>query len=91
MGGVACNGWRFWSVAGTEPKPRAKRPAKAAKVGKPAKKGAVLPKGGKKGKKAESRSRAARAASGDAYGCQICPETFPTMKAATAHAVTHTA
>ena len=22
MGGSACNGWRFWSVAGQEPKPR---------------------------------------------------------------------
>ena len=30
MGGSACNGWRFWSVAGSEPKPK-KEPRKAAK------------------------------------------------------------
>ena len=36
MGGVACNGWRFWSLATDEapaetPKPAAKKQAKAAK------------------------------------------------------------
>jgi len=30
MGGSACNGWRFWSVAGTEAKPK-KEPRKATK------------------------------------------------------------
>ena len=30
MGGSACNGWRFWSVAGAEAKPK-KEPRKAAK------------------------------------------------------------
>ncbi len=30
MGGSACNGWRFWSVAGQEPKPK-KTSKKAAK------------------------------------------------------------
>ncbi len=32
MGGSACNGWRFWSVAGSEeakPKPKAKKKTKA--------------------------------------------------------------
>lgn len=29
MGGNACNGWRFWSVEGTEPKPKVNRKAKA--------------------------------------------------------------
>src|SRR2546423_11556784 len=40
MDGVACNGWRFWSVQGTEPAPRrpkAEKPGKSAKA-KPAKK-----------------------------------------------------
>src|SRR5438552_10531184 len=40
MGGVACNGWRRWSVQSTEPArraPKAEKPAKSAKV-KPAKK-----------------------------------------------------
>src|SRR5260370_22158807 len=26
MGGVPCNGWRFWSVQGPEPAPRASKP-----------------------------------------------------------------
>ena len=30
MSGVACNGWRFWSVKGQEPKPKARKKAKAA-------------------------------------------------------------
>jgi len=30
MGGSACNGWRFWSVAGAEAKPK-KEPKQAAK------------------------------------------------------------
>ena len=33
MGGAACNGWRFWSVAGAEAKPK-KEPRKAAKTAK---------------------------------------------------------
>ncbi len=32
MGGTACNGWRFWSVEGTEPGPKAKEEKKAAKA-----------------------------------------------------------
>jgi hypothetical protein len=31
------------------------------------------------------------AANGESYGCGACGETFPTMKDATAHAMTHTA
>ena len=76
MAGVACNGWRFWSVEGEAP-PKTENAAKPAK--KPAK-----AKGAKKGK-------AMRAASGDSFGCGVCPETFPTQKAAVAHAMTHTA
>jgi hypothetical protein len=29
MGGVACNGWRFWSLAGAEEAKPAKAPSKA--------------------------------------------------------------
>ena len=80
MEGVACNGWRFWSVDGTEPKKR-ERTVKAAKATKRA--------GGRAGaKKAKSKSRAKQS---DAYGCGACGEAFPTMKAATTHALTHTA
>src|SRR5437762_14274061 len=38
MDGVACNGWRFWSVQGTQPAPREASAAKPQKVAnKPAK------------------------------------------------------
>jgi len=93
MGGVACNGWRFWSLQGAE-KPR--REPKA-KVEKPAKKvpAKAAPKAkGKKAAKAKTakKPKAARmAAKGDAsYGCGVCPEKFPTQKKAVAHALTHT-
>src|SRR3972149_4057893 len=32
MGGSACNGWRFWSVAGEEPKPKKTAPKKNGKA-----------------------------------------------------------
>jgi type IV secretory pathway VirB10-like protein len=93
MGGVACNGWRFWSVAGTEPapKPEAEKPVKAQK--KPAAKkpqAKAAPKKSAKAKSAKKPKAQRAAAKGDSYGCGACPETFPTMKAATAHALTHT-
>jgi hypothetical protein len=86
MDGVACNGWRFWSVEGTEPKPRAskpkaKAPKKAAGKQAPAKKTAK----GKRGK-----AKAASAKSHDSYGCGACGATFGTMTEATEHALTHT-
>jgi hypothetical protein len=89
MGGVACNGWRYWSLQGAE------KPARAAKP-----KAETKPKAATEGKKPGKRTKAkgarkpkaARMASkGDAYGCGACGESFPTMKAATEHALTHTA
>ena len=92
MGGVACNGWRFWSLQGTEParKPKAEKPAKAQPKKAPAK---AAPKAkGKKAAKPAKKPKAARmAAKGDSYGCGACGETFPTQKKAVAHALTHTA
>ena len=91
MGGVACNGWRFWSLQGTEkprrePHAKAEKPAKAQPKKAPAK---AAPKA--KGKKAAKKPKAARmAAKGDAYGCGACGESFPTQKKAVAHALTHT-
>ena len=84
-GGVAVNGWRFWSIEGTLPERKAKAEPKAKTAKKaPAKKAA-------KGKKAAKKGKSARAATkGDAYGCGVCPETFPTQKKAVAHALTHT-
>jgi len=91
MAGVACNGWRFWSVQGTEtpkrePKAKAEKPANAKK--EPAAKTKAAP---KKGKGAKKPKVARAAASGDSYGCGVCPETFGSQKAAVAHAMTHTA
>ena len=88
MNGVACNGWVFWSVQGTEtpkrePKPKAEKEPKAEKPAKvPAKKKVV-----KKGTKPKTvRAKA----SDDSYGCGVCNETFGSQKAAVAHAMTHT-
>jgi hypothetical protein len=82
-GGVAVNGWRFWSVAGEGPvrRQKAKAPKKAAAKKAPAKK----PAKGKKGK-----AKAAPAKSRDSYGCGACGATFGTMTEATEHALTHT-
>src|SRR3974377_1183679 len=68
MGGVACNGWRFWSLAGTEkPGRRGKAEPKPKKAGtKSAPKKTAKP---GKGKGAKKPKAARMAAKGDAYGC----------------------
>jgi len=91
MGGVACNGWRFWSLAGTEKPARKAKTAKPKAEPKPKAKPAK-PKAKKDGKAKgakKAKSHAMRA-KGDSYGCGACSETFPTQKAAVAHALTHT-
>ncbi len=85
MGGIAANGWRFWSLDGDlkparEPKPKATK--------KPTRKKAP-PK--KATKKSAPKKKAAKTESGDSFGCGACGQVFPTMKAATEHALTHTA
>ena len=87
MGGVACNGWRFWSVEGTEPKAKAEKPAKAQKKPSATK---SAPKKPSAKKKSAKKPKAAKMASDASYGCGVCPETFPTQKKAVAHALTHT-
>lgn len=92
MGGVACNGWRFWSIAGMEqPKrePKAKAAKKEPAATKPEKKKAPAKKGKAKSAKRPKAHRAA-AKTNASYGCGVCPETFPTIKKATEHALTHT-
>ncbi len=94
--GGACNGWVFWSVEGTEkpkrePKAKAEKPQREPKAEKPAKAKTPAKKASKKSAKKKA-ARAARAASDASYGCGVCPETVPTMKAATKHAMeAHTA
>ncbi len=89
MEGVACNGWRFWSVQGTEtpkPEPTAKPKPKAEKAAKAPTKRTAKSKGAKK-----PAAKAMRAKASDAsYGCGVCAVTFPTQKTAVAHAMTHT-
>jgi len=96
MGGVACNGWRFWSLQGdlkpakAAKEPKAEKPAKA-----PAKKAAkktAAKKGAKKAaKEGKGGKKAARMASAGSYGCGACGQEFPSMKLATEHALMHTA
>ncbi len=88
--GHACNGWAWWSLAGAEkpkrePTAKADKPKKEPAAEKPAKrKAAPKESGAKKGKAVRA------AANGESYGCGACGETFPTVKAATEHALTHT-
>jgi hypothetical protein len=88
MDGVACNGWRFWSVQGQgsaqrEPKAKADKPAKAKTAKKPS---------GKKPTAKTEKAKSARARAQDvpSYGCGGCGATFGSQKAAVAHALTHT-
>ena len=92
MGGVACNGWRFWSLAGTEkPARTAKTAAKPKKAAKPAPKGkAKKPAKAKGAKKATAKGHRMRATDVPSYGCGVCPATFGSQKAAVNHALTHT-
>jgi hypothetical protein len=87
--GGSCNGWVFWSVEGTE-KPKLEPKAKADKPAK-AKKEPAAKKPAKASAKKSGKGKSARMATAESYGCGVCPETFPTMKKATAHAMTHTA
>jgi hypothetical protein len=88
MGGVACNGWRFWSVQGTEAPKREPKVKADTPVTKPA---AKKPAKAKKGGKSAKKPKAARAASkSDSYGCGACGATFGSQKAAVNHALTHT-
>jgi hypothetical protein len=91
MGGVACNGWRFWSLAGTEKPARKTKTAKPKTEPKPKKGAGKAKKGAKtKGKKKVTAKGHRMAAKGDSYGCGACGESFPTQKAAVEHALTHT-
>jgi hypothetical protein len=90
--GHACNGWAWWSLAGTE---RPARKTKAAPPDKPRK--AAMPASKAKGKtpakgagKKKPKPAKAASKSNGSYGCGACGETFPTVKAATEHALTHT-
>ncbi len=85
MGGTACNGWRFWSLEGTEPPAREKK-AKEPKQPKTRaeRQEAAMPKIAKR--------RRARKGNGvkvneglDAFRCETCGAEFPTSAEATEH------
>jgi len=94
MGGVSCNGWRFWSIAGTETAtsakgkkvPAGKKPAKAKAAAKQSAKAKAAKPKKSKGVRAVAKSERRVAEETASYGCGVCSETFPTMKAATQHA-----
>ena len=91
MGGIAANGWRFWSLEGElkeKREPKAKRAPKAKAAAKTAAKAKSAKKSGKA--KAKKPAKAHSAKSRDSYGCGACGADFPTQKAAIEHALTHT-
>ncbi len=83
MGGMACNGWRFWTLAADFAAGNGhKGPAKAAK--KPAAKAE------KKAPKAERRSRNPRGKV-EKFACGDCGLTYPTQSRAIACSERHAA
>lgn len=89
MGGIAANGWRFWSLKDELAAPREAKAAKPAKE-KPATKKAPAKKAAKK-KPAAKKAQRMRVTDVASYGCGACGATFGSQKAAVAHALTHTA
>jgi hypothetical protein len=88
MGGVACNGWRFWTVEGQEKPARARTAAQKA------------PSKAKGGRKAKGRAKAKRGAKAPRrtvaggsngaqpsakVGCGECGAEFPTSREAAEH------
>jgi hypothetical protein len=91
MGGIACNGWRFWSVAGMAPvrRPRTEKAEKPTK--KPSTKNATKTSAKKAATKKPAKGKRARPEDVPSYGCGGCGATFGSQKAAVDHALTHTA
>ena len=96
MGGVACNGWAFWSVEGQEPPATA--PKKAAPKPKPASKPKAKAKAKRGAKAAPRRVRGGNGRTPEAepsepatpvlekpVSCGECGQEFPTSREAAAH------
>jgi hypothetical protein len=89
MGGVACNGWRWWSVDGQEPARQAPSAPKSAKTA------AAKPKAGKKAKaraKAKKHLKVAGGSNGEPLApvekpinCGDCGQEFPSSREAADH------
>lgn len=90
MGGTACNGWRFWSVEGTDTKPKA---TTTAKKGASRAKAATKPKArAKRAAKPKKARKVAGGANGDPetpvekpVNCGVCGQEFPTSREAADH------
>ena len=87
MGGVACNGWRFWSVEGTETPAKPKTKAKAKPRAKAAAKSKPKAKAKTNGKaKPEAKANGkpdAKAA--EPVACGQCKQKFPNSREAAEH------
>ena len=71
MGGVACNGWRFWSVAGEAKTPAPKKERKAAKREPKAKKAAPKTQGFQRLPNGEGATEGTAK-----FFCDACMEAF---------------
>jgi hypothetical protein len=89
MGGVACNGWRFWSVEG-----EAKAATRATSANKRAAKGKATPKPKGRAKRAAKAKKAGKVAGGangaeppaeQPMACGECSEQFPSSLEAGDH------
>jgi hypothetical protein len=88
MGGTACNGWRFWSVEGSEP-------MKPTRTPKAAKKATAKPKAKGKAKATPKPKKSRKVAGGNngeppapvekPVNCGACGREFPTSREAADH------
>ena len=89
MGGVACNGWRFWTVEGTGKPKAAPKPKGTTKAAKPATRAKNAPKSAKRATRAR---KVAGANNGEKpapvekpVNCGDCGQEFPTSREAGDH------
>ncbi len=80
--GHACNGWRFWSVAGADVAEPPRR-AKTSKQTTPTQGRKTAKQGKSRAKAAHARRQTTEGAGG--FGCGRCAATFPSLEDAQAH------
>ncbi|MDZ4278007.1 MAG: hypothetical protein U1B78_02590 [Dehalococcoidia bacterium] len=94
MGGVACNGWRFWTVAGQGPARKAATTPRTARKAAPKGRGASKAKVSKKGARKPKATKKAKAGNPSKNGaepaakpiaCGDCGQEFPDTRAAAEH------
>ena len=88
MDGTACNGWRFWTVEGTEkPARAATKPKTATTKAKAASKPKAKAKGGAKAKRTRKAAKPSEngAAPARPVACGDCGQEFPDAREAADH------